>query len=113
MPLKIREQLYPVPGEDDVKRLTGSELDVIETHFDVDGLALMRVLAAPNAKRVTGISRNRAMFSLAWVVLHRADASVSLQSVMDEYAVDEFEVVDGDKPAPKGRKAVAVPESVT
>lgn len=113
MPFIARGTSYPLPKEDGRTGPTGSEIDTIETHFGVDYYQLMSMLA-PVEEGATpppvrpGYTANRALFALAWLAMHRADPSLSIADVMDEYATDEFSIVDDDIPANKG-KAAEVP----
>lgn len=109
MPLIARGTSYAMPKEDGRTGPTGSEIDTIETHFGVDYYELMSMLTPvedgeqPPAAR-PGYTRNRALFALAWMAMHRADPSLTITAVMDEYATDEFDIVE-DRPAKKGKGA--------
>lgn len=113
MPFIARGTSYPLPKEDGRTGPTGSEIDTIETHFGVDYYELMSVLqpleegATPPPTR-PGYSRNRALFALAWLAMHRANPALSITDIMDEYATDEFDIVDAETPATKA-KATEVP----
>lgn len=88
MPIIIRDKTYPVPGEEGVKGPTGTELTVIEDHYDLDGVLLISSLAQENPPK--HYTRAKAIYAMAWIVLTRAGEIVSMKDVLDEYSIDDF-----------------------
>lgn len=102
MPLIVRGTSYTLPKQDGRSGPTGSEIDAIETQFGVDYYDLMSVLMADGdtvAKK--GCTRNRALYALAWLTMHRVDTAVTIAGVMDEYAADELNFTEDEEPAPQ------------
>lgn len=94
MPLVVRDVTYAQPGEDGQRGPTGTEIDTIETHFHVEFADLMAQLLAPDQRPPAGpgSTATRALYSWCWIVLHRADPTLTLQQVMDEYGIDELHI---------------------
>ena len=106
MPLIIRGHVYPLPKEAGRTGPTGTEIDIIESHFGVDYQDLMATIAPADPKKKgepapfkSGCTRNRALWSLAWLCIHREDASATISSVMDSYGMEELEFSsEGENP---------------
>jgi len=109
MPIEIRGTTYALPKmEDGRSGPTGIEIDVIETFFGVDYQDLMALLvpeeegaAAPIAKK--GCTRNRALYSMVWIAVHRVDGASTIEDVM-AYGMDELNFTTEDT------KAVEIPK---
>lgn len=92
MPLVVRDVTYSQPGEDGQRGPTGTEIDTVETHFQVEFADLMAQLLAPDHRPPArpGCTSTRALYAWCWIVLHRTDLNLTLQQVMDEYGIDEL-----------------------
>lgn len=90
MPLNIRGKVYPAPLEGDQPGIKGSEMIAIEDHFGLDALLLIGELDNPNPSVHKGYTKAKAMYAFAWICLTRAGEILSLQDVLDDYAVDEL-----------------------
>lgn len=119
MPIIVRDTSYPLPNADGRTGPTGAEIDAVETHFGVDWYDLMATLPSDDDKdedgkpkpppvNRPGCTRNRAIFAIAWIAVHRMDPTVTLGALMTEYGRDEIRFVSDDKPARKA-KATEVP----
>ena len=102
MPLIIKDNKYPMPGETGQKGPTGRELVEIENYFQLDGLTLIASLS--ENKPPAGYTKVKAMYSLAWISLTRAGEVLSLADVLNDYAVDDidFEEESEKKPETEG-----------
>lgn len=107
MPLIVRGVSYSQPGEDGQRGPTGSEIDIIETHFHVEFADLMAQLLGEDHRPPArpGCTSTRALYSWCWITLHRADPNVTLQQVMDEYGIDELRITMSSTDAPSGSGA--------
>ena len=117
MPIVVRDTTYELPNSDGRNGVTGAEIDAVEVHFGVDWFDLMATLDREDkdedGKPIQqppsrpGCTRNRAVYAIAWVAMHRVDPAVTLDSVMADYAANELQFVS-EEPAKKG-KAAALP----
>jgi hypothetical protein len=96
MPLLIKGKEYPLPTENGSSNLTGKELIEIENQFQLDGLELMKVFS--QGKEKPGYTQVKALFAIAWVCLTRAGEILSINDVLNDYAVDDFGLTEKDEP---------------
>lgn len=102
MPLIIKDKTYPMPHEPGQKGPTGREIIEIENYFQLDGLQIITSLGLENP--AVGYTKIKGMYSLAWICLTRAGEVVSLEDVLNDYSLDEFDFAE--QPEPKKPKAV-------
>ena len=93
MPLTIKGKEYPLPRENGSSGLTGKELIEIENQFQVDGLELIRLFSDNKGKERPGYTQTKALYAIAWVCLTRGGEVVSIADVLEDYAIDDFAVV--------------------
>lgn len=93
MPILIKGKEYPLPKENGSSNITGKELIEIENQFQLDGVELMRVLASDGREK-PGYTQVKALYSIAWICLSRAGEIVSISDVLEEYAIDDFSIVE-------------------
>lgn len=91
MPLIVRGKSYVLPEENDTQAPTGEEIIAIEDAFDLDGLTLLATLSSPEASKIRGYTRVKALYALAWITMTRAGDVLSVQDVLKEYGIDELE----------------------
>lgn len=92
MPLIVKGKSYPLPSETNQKGPTGSEIIEIENHFNLDGLNLLSSLASDNPP--AGYTKTKGIYAMAWIVLTRGKEVVSIQDVLNDYSIDDFDFVD-------------------
>lgn len=97
MPISLRGQVHPLPGESGQPPISGRELIAIEDAFGLDALQLLACLS-PSATLQPGYTRTKAIYALTWLALHRSDESWSLDQVLNEVALEELEVADEENP---------------
>lgn len=102
MPLIIKDKSYLLPSEGSEKAPTGKEIVEIETYFNLDGLILLTALSQD--KPPVGYTKTKGMYALAWIALTRAGEVVSIDDVLKDYGLDEFDFVEEE--AAKKPKAV-------
>jgi len=103
MPLVIREKSYTIPKENGSPAPTGREIIEIENVFNLDGLALLGTLASDEPSKLQGYSKVKALYAVAWIAMTRAGETVSIDDVLNEYAIDEIQL--SDEPEKKEVKA--------
>jgi hypothetical protein len=90
MPLVIREKSYTIPKENGSPAPTGREIIEIENSFNLDGLALLSTLASDEPSKLQGYSKVKALYAVAWIAMTRAGETLSIDDVLNEYAIDEI-----------------------
>lgn len=108
MSLIIKGTKYTMPGEKNEKAVTGKEIIEIEDYFNLDGLVLFQSMAME--KPPVGYSRTKAMYATAWVVLTRAGEIVSIDDVLCEYSIEDFDYEDEVEDPKKDESANSVME---
>jgi integrase len=101
MPLKVRDNLYPIPSEGSEPGFTGREIVAIEDYFGLDGLMLISALSDQGEPRVKGYTKAKALFALAWVCMVRGGEVVSLDDLLNDYSPDDFDFEESDNSDPK------------
>jgi hypothetical protein len=89
MPLVIKDKSYAMPNESGQKGPTGKEIIELENYFQLDGLLILTSLASDNPP--VGYTKIKGMYSLAWICLTRAGEVVSLEDVLNDYSLDDFD----------------------
>lgn len=89
MPLIVKGKSYLLPSEGSEKAPTGREIVEIESHFNLDGLILLTALSQD--KPPVGYTKTKGMYALAWIALTRGGEVVSLEDVLNDYALDDFD----------------------
>lgn len=89
MPLVIKDKKYAMPGEGSEKSPTGREIVEIESHFNLDGLILLTALSQD--KPPAGYTKTKGMYALAWIALTRAGEVLSIEDVLNDYSIDDFD----------------------
>ena len=95
MPIKIKNTVYPLPGENNSQGFTGREIIEIEEHFGLDGLTLISALSSMTPL-VKGYTRAKALYSVAWICLTRAGEVVSLADVLNDVSINDIEPMDDE-----------------
>lgn len=90
MPISVRGKVYPAPGEGDQPGMLGKELTAIEDHFGLDAMTLIGTLSDEKPSPYPGYTKAKAMFAFAWICLTRGGEILSIQDVLDEYAIDDI-----------------------
>lgn len=101
MKLSIKGESFPIPNQDGEKGPTGAELVAIEDHYGLDAITLLSVMAGGGEKLPAIYTRTKAMYAMAWIILTRAGKVYSLQDVLNEFALDDFEMVEEEEEAKK------------
>lgn len=96
MPLNIKGKVYPAPNEGDQPGIKGSEMIAIEDHFGLDAILLINELENPKPSIHKGYTKAKAMYAFAWICLTRGGEVVSIQDVLDDYAIDDLVDMDVD-----------------
>jgi hypothetical protein len=96
MPLVIKGKSYSLPHEAGQRGPTGSEIIEIENYFNLDGLILISSLAQD--KPPVGYTKTRAMFAIAWIAMIRAGEILSLNDILNDYSIDDFDFVEEEEP---------------
>jgi len=94
MAMIVRGKTYLMPSENGNPAPTGREIIAIEDHFGLDGLTLLSVLGDTDPSKLPGYTKIKGLYSLAWICLTRGGEIVSLADVLNDYGVDEFEIVE-------------------
>jgi hypothetical protein len=94
MPLVIREKSYDIPKENGSPAPTGREIIEIENAFNLDGLTLLGTLANDEPSKLQGYSKVKALYAVAWISMSRAGETLSIDDVLNEYAIDEILMKD-------------------
>ena len=111
MPIKLKDELFAMPGENDTQGPTGREIMGIEETFGLDGLELLGVLEGEKLHANPAYSRTKALYSLAWICLTRAGKILSLDDVLNTYSIDEIRPMDDETESKKDESTVE--DSVT
>lgn len=90
MPLIIKGKEYSLPNEGTEKGPTGQELVEIENYFNLDGLILISSLA--QEKPPVGYTKTKAMYSMAWIAMTRAGEILSINDILKDYSIDDFDI---------------------
>lgn len=98
MPLNIRGKVYYAPNDAGQPGILGKELVAIEDHFGLDAISLISVLDDPKPSPYPGYTKSKALYALAWICLTRGGVIVSIQDVLDDYSVEEFEEAEEVEP---------------
>lgn len=93
MPLNVKGKTYPMPGEDGQQGLTGSEVIAIEDHFGLDGMTLLSA-AFGNGTAPAGYTKVKGLYAIAWVAMSRAGEVLSLDDVLNDFAIEDFDFED-------------------
>jgi len=94
MPLVIRDKSYDIPKENGSPAPTGREIIEIENAFNLDGLTLLGTLANDEPSKLQGYSKVKALYAVAWIAMSRAGETLSIDDVLNEYAIDEILMKD-------------------
>lgn len=89
MPLIVKGKSYSLPSEGSEKAPTGREIVEIESYFNLDGLILLTALTQD--KPPAGYTKTKGMYALAWIALTRAGEILSLEDILNDYALDDFD----------------------
>lgn len=111
MSLIIKGKKYTIPGEGNEKAATGKEIVEIENYFNLDGLVLFQSMIMD--KPPAGYSKTKAMYATAWMALTRAGEIVSIDDVLNDYSIDDFDFeADGDDDPKKDQPDDSVMEEL-
>lgn len=95
MPIKLKDEVFPMPGEDNTPNATGREIIAIEDHFALDGLELLTVLEDWEKLHTNpAYSRIKALYALAWIVLTRSGKILSIDDVLNTYSVSDIQPIE-------------------
>lgn len=90
-----------MPGEGNSPQPSGREIIAIEETFGLDGLKLLSTLADTEPSQIKGYTKVKAIFAMAWISMTRGGEVLSLDDVLNDYAIDEFEMVEESEESKK------------
>jgi hypothetical protein len=98
MPIIIKGESYNLPTENDTPGPTGREIIAIEDAFGLDGLTLLGVLSDDKLHNNPAYSKLKALYALAWICMTRAGKIVSIDDVLNNYAINDISVESDSDP---------------